>query len=88
MYSDKSHDIQSYICSPSTALYVVNHNAKQFETTYPEASKSILKKEYMDDLLDLTDTEEEARRRIKEVTVIHKAGGFQIGIWLSNSKKV
>ncbi|XP_054264944.1 uncharacterized protein LOC128987889 [Macrosteles quadrilineatus] len=39
-------------CSPSTALYVVNSNAKRFLQIYPEASKAILCSEYMDDLLD------------------------------------
>ncbi|XP_054290773.1 uncharacterized protein LOC129005790 [Macrosteles quadrilineatus] len=52
-------------CSPSTALYVVNSNAKRFLQIYPEASKAIFCSEYMDDLLDSTDTEEEARIRIQ-----------------------
>jgi len=75
-------------CSPSTALYVVNNNARHFSSVYPEASKSILTKEYMDDLLDSTDSEEEARCRVREITEIHKSGGFLICNWLSNSKNV
>ncbi|XP_054277733.1 uncharacterized protein LOC128996429 [Macrosteles quadrilineatus] len=75
-------------CSPSTALYVVNSNAKRFLQIYPEASKAILCSEYMDDLLDSTDTEEEARIRIQQITEIHKSGGFKICNWLSNSKEI
>ncbi|XP_054272574.1 uncharacterized protein LOC128992856 [Macrosteles quadrilineatus] len=75
-------------CSPSTALYVVNENAKSFSSIYPEASKSILTKEYMDDLLDSVNSEEEAKTRVKEIMEIHKSGGFQICNWLSNSKDV
>jgi hypothetical protein len=75
-------------CSPSTALYVVNENAKRFSSIYPEASKSILTKEYMDDLLDSVDSEEEAKTRVKEIIEIHKSGGFQICNWISNSKSV
>lgn len=39
---------------------------------YPEASISILTKESMDDLLDSTDSEDEARRRI------HESAGLQM----------
>lgn len=35
---------------------------------YPEASRSILTEESLDDLLDSTDSEDEARRRIQEFT--------------------
>lgn len=42
----------------------------------------------MDDLQDTTNSEEEARRRIHEITEIRKAGGFEICDLLSNSKRV
>lgn len=42
----------------------------------------------MDDLLDSTDSEEEARKRVQEITDFHKSAGFQICNWLSNSLNV
>ncbi|XP_054272891.1 uncharacterized protein LOC128993157 [Macrosteles quadrilineatus] len=37
---------------------------------------------------DSTDTEEEAKQRVQEIIEIHRAGGFQICNWMSNSKQV
>ncbi|XP_044745202.1 uncharacterized protein LOC123307065 [Coccinella septempunctata] len=75
-------------CSPSTALHVVKLNSRRFEDQYPEASKAICTKEYMDDHLDCCETIDSAINRIQQVIEIHKAGGFVICNWISNSKEV
>ncbi|XP_051162206.1 uncharacterized protein LOC127282148 [Leptopilina boulardi] len=72
--------------SPCTAQYIMNKNAKDFETKYPRATKAIKNKHYVDDYLDSTDSEPEALRIIKEVTEVHKHGGFEITGWVSNNK--
>ncbi|XP_023289117.1 uncharacterized protein LOC111674124 [Orussus abietinus] len=74
--------------SPCSALYVKNINARAFEEKFPTACNAIIKKHYMDDYLDSVDTEEEAIRLIREVTEIHRQGGFEIRGWSSNSERV
>lgn len=54
-------------------LYWCRNSSMSITTTnemneYPEASRSILTKESMDDLLDSTDSEDKARRQIHEFT--------------------
>ncbi|XP_076655808.1 uncharacterized protein LOC143360652 [Halictus rubicundus] len=76
------------ISSPSSAQYVKNRNADEFATLYPEAVNAIKYKHYVDDYLDSVDTEDEAKRLIREVTEIHRRGGFQMCGWTSNSDAV
>lgn len=71
--------------SPFTAQYIMNKNAKDFETKYPRATKPIKGNHYVDDYLDSTDTLPEARTVIKEVIEIHTHGGFEIIGWVSNN---
>ena len=42
----------------------------------------------MDDYLDSVDTISEAIQRAKEVSLIHRKGGFEIRNWVANSKEV
>ncbi|XP_076656372.1 uncharacterized protein LOC143361016 [Halictus rubicundus] len=76
------------ISSPSSAQYVKNRNADEFATLYPEAVNAIKYKHYVDDYLDSVDTEDEAKRLSREVTEIHRRGGFQMCGWTSNSDAV
>ena len=74
-------------CSPSTAHYVKNLNADQFEIEYP-AVECIKYEHYVDDMLSSVETEDEAIQLAWDVCFIHAQGGFEIRIWLSNSIKV
>lgn len=59
-----------------------------FSEKYPRAVQSILDNHYVDDLLDSTDTVEEAIKLAKDIKFIHQAGGFNIRNWISNSNEV
>lgn len=75
-------------CSPSSAIYIKNRNAKQFEKEYPEVVNAIINKHYMDDYLDSKFSIEEAIKIIYEVIHIHSKGSFEIRNWISSSKEV
>ncbi|XP_058826984.1 uncharacterized protein LOC131686969 [Topomyia yanbarensis] len=75
-------------CSPSTAQYVKNSNAKQFVKDQPEAVHAIIKQHYVDDMLVSTETEEDAVRLAQNVKIIHERAGFEIHNWISNSNLV
>lgn len=75
-------------CSPSIAQYVKNANAQQFAEKHPRAVEAIIKRHYVDDLLDSFETQEEAIRVCKEITEIQKSAGFELHGWTSNNKEV
>lgn len=75
-------------CSPSTAQFIKIRNAEEFSSQYPRAVEAILKSHYVDDMLDSVDTEEEAIQLIEDVRAIHKAAGFEIRNFVSNSVEV
>ncbi|XP_055585157.1 uncharacterized protein LOC129738006 [Uranotaenia lowii] len=74
--------------SPSTAQYVKNRNAMQFESQYPRAVEGICRSTYVDDYLDSFETCEEGKKVAKEVKRIHSHGGFEIRNWASNVKEI
>lgn len=75
-------------CSPSSAQYVKDLNAKRFHSTHPRAVKSIIEHHYVDDMLDSVDTIAEAVNLAKEVRMIHQNGGFEIRNWFSSHEQV
>ncbi|XP_072392451.1 uncharacterized protein [Diabrotica undecimpunctata] len=75
-------------CSPSCAQFDKNANAKKFSVEYPSAVDSIVKNHYVDDVLESTDTEDEAIQLAKEIALIHASGNFEIRNWRSNSEKL
>ncbi|XP_055604494.1 uncharacterized protein LOC129752749 [Uranotaenia lowii] len=75
-------------CSPSTAQYVKNTHAKQFEQEYPNAVDAIIHQHYVDDMLISAETEEEAILLATDVKKIHESGGFEMRNWISNSPAV
>lgn len=75
-------------CSPSSAQYVKNLNARRFIDEYPRAVESIIDHHYVDDLLDSVETIGEAVKLAEEVIKIHQNGGFEIRNWISNSEEV
>ena len=74
--------------SPFTSLSAKEKNADEFVEEFPEASTAILKRHYMDDYLDSTDTAEEAVKLIKDVIEVHRRGDFHIGKFIASSKEV
>ncbi|XP_053691781.1 uncharacterized protein LOC128740267 [Sabethes cyaneus] len=75
-------------CSPSTAQYVKNSNAKRFERDYPEAVDAIVKRHYVDDMLVSVESAEEAIQLVQDVKRIHTSAGFEMRNWISNSDSV
>lgn len=75
-------------CSPSSAQYVKNVNAREYMEAFPRASSAIIKHHYVDDYLDSFETEEEAIEVVNQVKFIHRNGGFHLRNFLSNSERV
>uniref|UniRef100_A0A453YZM1 Endonuclease n=1 Tax=Anopheles gambiae TaxID=7165 RepID=A0A453YZM1_ANOGA len=94
---DPADDIATYFvdvvtfgsaCSPATAQYVKNRNAKEHAEKYPRAVRGILTSTYVDDYLDSFGTFEEASRVSREVRGIFSNGGFVLRNWVSNNPVV
>jgi len=76
------------VCSPFSAQATKNLNADRFEPEYPEAVRKVKENFYMDDFLDSVNSEDEAVRIIREVTLINSQGGFKLCNWISNSPEI
>ena len=70
------------------AQYVKNKNADEFLEQFPATAMSIKNNHYVEDYIESFDDEETAIRTAREITYIHKKGGFQMGKWISNSVNV
>ncbi|XP_062713760.1 uncharacterized protein LOC134290608 [Aedes albopictus] len=75
-------------CSPSSAQYIKNLNAKDFEAVYPRAAEAIVRRHYVDDYLDSFGTVEEAVKIGRQVKSIHAEGGFELRNFLSNDPTI
>ncbi|XP_065080573.1 uncharacterized protein LOC135703310 [Ochlerotatus camptorhynchus] len=75
-------------CSPSSAQYIKNLNAREFEAEFPRAVAAIVHYHYVDDYLDSFSTAEEAVKVGSEVKRIHAEGGFEIRNFLSNDPAI
>ncbi|XP_055527264.1 uncharacterized protein LOC129719873 [Wyeomyia smithii] len=75
-------------CSPASAQFVKNKNAKEFQEQYPRAVEGIIKNHYVDDSLESYESIEEAIRVSEEMRLIHANAGFELRNWLSNSTEV
>ncbi|XP_073942489.1 uncharacterized protein [Choristoneura fumiferana] len=76
-------------CSPATALFVKNKNAKCNEKLYPEAAKITVRNSYMDDfLIALDSSEAEARRIINDVHTLNSLASFELTGFASNRPEV
>lgn len=75
-------------CSPSSAQFVKNTNASEYEIEYPRAAMSIIDNHYVDDMLDGARSVEEAIKLINDVKFVHSQAGFEIRNFKSNSKEV
>ncbi|XP_073824972.1 uncharacterized protein isoform X1 [Musca autumnalis] len=75
-------------CSPCSAIYVMKTNAKEHIDCHPRAIESICEHHYMDDFVDSFHSVDEAIEISKQVTKIHKNGGFEHRGFISNSNDV
>lgn len=75
-------------CSPFVAQFIKNKNAERFKQTMPDAVEAIVNNHYCDDYIDSFTTTEAAAKSMKEITDIHKQGGFEIRNWTSNDPAV
>ncbi|XP_055708899.1 uncharacterized protein LOC129805169 [Phlebotomus papatasi] len=75
-------------CSPTLASYVKNVNAEEHAMDYPEAVKGILDNTYCDDYLGSADSIEDARKLIRDIVYVQKAGGFDIVNWTANDSRI
>ncbi|XP_037868119.1 uncharacterized protein LOC119628748 [Bombyx mori] len=76
------------VCSPSSAQFVKNINARRYETTKPEAYKAIVDHHYVDDYIHSFDHEDDLIRVVDDVVHIHASGGFNLRNFVSNSKRL
>ncbi|XP_055604632.1 uncharacterized protein LOC129752870 [Uranotaenia lowii] len=74
--------------SPTTAQYIKNRNAMDFQEQYPRAVEGICQATYVDDYLDSFETSEHGQKVAAEVKMIHSQGGFEIRNWASNDKAI
>ncbi|CAG7646871.1 unnamed protein product, partial [Allacma fusca] len=75
-------------CSPSSALYVKDVNAAQYESEFPAIVEAIKSCMYMDDLLNGDDDAVKATQKIKDFVEVFRRGGMEICNWASSSKEV
>ncbi|XP_036334764.1 uncharacterized protein LOC118745419 [Rhagoletis pomonella] len=75
-------------CGPCIAHYVRNKNAEEHQQQHPQAFEAIQKAHYVDDYIDSVDSEEAAFEVADLVRKVHRAGGFEIRNWASNSPNV
>ncbi|XP_055623474.1 uncharacterized protein LOC129766901 [Toxorhynchites rutilus septentrionalis] len=75
-------------CSPASAQYVKNQNAKELSNKFPRAAEAIIHKHYVDDYLDSFRTVQEAIEVVNEVKTVHSRGGFKMRHFLSNKVEV
>ncbi|XP_028165136.1 uncharacterized protein LOC114356249 [Ostrinia furnacalis] len=71
--------------SPSTAIFVLNKNASEFQDEFPEAVEAIASDTYMDDYIGSVDSVEKAKHLAANICEIHKRGGFEMRGWVSNN---
>lgn len=74
--------------STSSAIYVKNKNALEYEDRFPTAANALVNDCYIDDLLTGGETEEDVIRLRKEVSEINNSGGFNMKKFMSNSRSV
>ncbi|XP_065368851.1 uncharacterized protein LOC135961283 [Calliphora vicina] len=75
-------------CSPCIAHYVKETNAMEHRNRFPRAVKSILDHHYVDDFVDCFVNPSKAIEIAIQVREIHKAAGFEMRKFTSNSSEV
>ncbi|XP_072395159.1 uncharacterized protein [Diabrotica undecimpunctata] len=94
---NREEPIQTYVlntvtygtaCASFLSIRCLHQTALDNLDIYPEASKTILKDFYVDDLLTGGDTIENVRNLKAKITDILKGGGFSLRKWVSNRKEI
>ncbi|XP_062557575.1 uncharacterized protein LOC134222446 [Armigeres subalbatus] len=75
-------------CSPASAQFVKNKNAREHSERFPRAAEGILQGTYVDDYLDSFGSEEEACRISEEVRQVFHNGGLNSRNWIYNNEGV
>ncbi|XP_036347068.1 uncharacterized protein LOC118756408 [Rhagoletis pomonella] len=75
-------------CAPCIAHFIRDMNADKFKQKFPRAADAVKKNHYVDDFIDSEDDEQSALKLATQVREIHRAAGFHIRGWSSNSKAV
>ena len=75
-------------CSPSCAVYVLNHCAKENSQQFPEALKAVRRHFYMNDYIQPHAAEEDACKAVLETKHCLQTGGFRLTNFVSNSSLV
>ena len=70
--------------SLTCANYALQRTARDNVNQYPEATKAVLEKFYMDDYLDSVESPERALKRSKELVHLLHLGGFKLTNFVSN----
>ena len=75
-------------CSPCIAHYVKEKNAMEYRDRFPRVVKSILDHHYVDDLIDSFNSPSKGIAIAVQVREIHKAAGFEMRNFTSNSSEM
>ena len=70
--------------SPTCANYALQRTARDNNGQYPEATKAVPEKFYMDDYLDSVESPERPLKRSKELVHLLHLGGFKLTKFVSN----
>ena len=74
--------------APFEVQYVVRHNAEKHQAEYPFVAETVLESIYMDDTMDSTETEDNAKNLNEEFKKLWKLCGMEPHKCLSNSRKL
>ena len=75
-------------CSSCIAHYVKETNAMEYRDRFPRAMKSILDHHYVDDFVGSFDSPSKTIAIAVQILEIHKAAGFEMRNFTSNSSEV
>ncbi|XP_073831554.1 uncharacterized protein [Musca autumnalis] len=75
-------------CSPCSAIFVMNENAKDHSGYNPRDIEALCEHHYVDDFVDSFDSVEEANNISNQVKEIHSKGEFELRNFISNSNDV
>ncbi|XP_060525309.1 uncharacterized protein LOC132701444 [Cylas formicarius] len=75
-------------CSPYLAIRVLRQLARDEGARYPLAARLLDCQTYIDDIIGVTDSLEEARELRDQLVSLLKLGGFELRKWASNSPEL
>lgn len=96
-HGDQKKELDTYVmtsmtfgaaCSPCSAQFVKNENAKRFENSNSVAVDAIQNNHYVDDFVMSFESEKEAAEITNAVRQIHKRAGFNLRNFVTNSSLV